>query len=156
MKLIATSLNKELIPFIHNVFEQNREILHGNIMTLDEWYIVFGEEADPYEANFVIMADSVPAAWLKINGLNKETISISMLVVDDKFKHKGVGRFAINYSEDYARKNNKSAILIYTTKDNIIAKTCYLKCGYEITHELVYKVGDGIDREGYEFEKIIV
>jgi ribosomal protein S18 acetylase RimI-like enzyme len=101
------------------------------------------------------MADSIPAAWLKINGLNKETISISMLVVDDKFKHKGIGRFSLNYSEDYARKNNKSVILIYTTKDNTIAKMRYLKCEYEITRELVYKVGDGIDREGYEFKKII-
>jgi hypothetical protein len=27
MKLIALTLNKELIPSIHNVYEQNREIL---------------------------------------------------------------------------------------------------------------------------------
>lgn len=155
MKLYAKELSKELIPFVYHVFEQNRTVLHGNFISLEEWYSFLGEHADPYEANFIIMNNDIPAAWLKLNALNNPVICISMLVVDDEFKHKGVGRFAIQFSELYAKENSKSAVLIYTTKDNDIATACYLKCGYIITRELVYKVGDGIDRAGYQFRKEI-
>ena len=155
MKLYAKELSKELIPFVYHVFEQNRTELHGNFISLEEWYNFLGDDADPYEAHFIIMSDETPAAWLKFNGLNKPMICISMLVVDDEFKHKGVGRFAMQFSESYVKENSKSAICLQTTKDNVIATKFYLKCGYNIIREMIYKVDDGVDREGYEFKKNI-
>ena len=47
MKLLAVPLDDTLVPFIHRVYEQNREILHGNVISLNEWLEAFGEEADP-------------------------------------------------------------------------------------------------------------
>lgn len=155
LKFRIKCLTKELVPFVHNVFEQNREILHGVRISLDEWYNAFGKYADPYEANFIIMHVNIPIAWLKLNGLQKPEICISMLVVDKAYQHKGVGSFALQFAEEYARAKLKSAILIQTTVDNIIAKSCYVKSGYMIIREMIYKVGDGIDREGYEFKKIV-
>ncbi|MBE5965405.1 MAG: GNAT family N-acetyltransferase [Lachnospiraceae bacterium] len=87
--------------------------------------------------------------------LDKSDICISMLVVDDLFKHKGVGGFALQFAEKFASEHSKEAIRIQTTKDNTIAKKFYLKYSYDIIREMVYQVGDGVDREGYEFIKHI-
>lgn len=103
--------------------------------------------------NFIITADNQPAAWLKINGINNEMPSISMLVVEDFFKHCGVGSFAIHFAEEYIKRLGKSSLLIFTTKDNGPAAQCYLKNGYKLMDEIQYAVGDGIIRPGYKFQK---
>ena len=157
MNLHVRKLNYDDVPFIYYVFEQNRDILHGEYISLQDWQNYFSRsDLDPYESHYIITADETPAAWLKLNGWNKAEIHISMLVVEDKFKHKGVGKFAIQFAEEEAKAWVKSAILIQTTKDNIFAKECYLKCGYDIIREMVYAVGDGVSREGYEFRKNLI
>ena len=157
MNLSAKKMSDEDIPFICRVLEQNKAILYCGDQSLKAWYDYFSsEDKDPHESHHIIMADADPAAWLKIHSWNKPEICISMLVVDDLFKHKGVGRFAIQFAENMARYWAKSAVRVQTTRDNIIATECYLKCGYEIVREMIYKVGDGVDREGYEFIKSIL
>lgn len=157
MKLYVEELTKETVYFVYEVYEQNREILHGNYVSLDDWYeFLIGRYADPFEKHFIVMHNNIPVAWLKFNGLNKMTICISMLVVAISYQHKGIGKYALKYAESYARAEKKSAILIQTTKDNLISTECYIKCGYNKIREMIYKVGDGVDREGYEFKKIIV
>ena len=156
MQLQAIPLTAELVSFVDRVYEQNRAVLHGNIIPIEEWHSAFGDDADPYEENFIIMADNQPAAWLKIHGLNKEKPSISMLVVEDSFKRYGVGSFAIHFAEEYIKRLGKSSLLIFTTKDNEPAAQCYLMNGYKIVDEIQYAVGDGIIRPGYKFQKDIV
>jgi len=157
MRLYAKELTREDIPFVCHVFEQNRAVLHGRHISPEEWRkAIFGKYADPDEVHFVIMSGDAPAAWLKLNGLHAPEIWISMLAVDQAFQGKGVGRFAIKQAEQYAKDCAKSAVRVRTTKDNLVAKTCYLNCGYEIVREMIYQVGDGINREGYEFRKLII
>ncbi len=155
MKLDVVSLDDKLVPFVNAVYEQNREILHGPVININEWHeSLFGKEADPYEVSFIVMTDGKPAAWLKMNGMNNDKICISMLVVDDAYKRSGVGSFTVRFAEDLAKAHAKTAVRIQTTKDNIPATQCYLKQGY-IAKEIVYAVGDGINRDGYEFTKEI-
>jgi len=156
MQLHAIPLTAEFVSFVDTVYEQNRDVLHGNIISIEEWHSVFGEDIDPYEVNFIIMADNQPTAWLKINGLNKEKPSISMLVVENFFKRCGVGSFAIHFAEEYIKRLGKSSLLIFTTKDNEPAAQCYLKNEYKIVDEIQYAVGDGIIRPGYKLQKDIV
>lgn len=153
MQLHAIPLTAELVSFVDRVYEQNRDVLHGNIIPIEERHST--DNADPYEVNFIIMADNQPAAWLKIHGLNKEKPSISMLVVEDCFRHCGVGSFAIHFAEEYIKRLGKSSLLIFS-KDNEPATQCYLKNGYKIMDEIQYAVGDGIIRPGYKFQKDIV
>ena len=155
MEISIVPLIKELIPFVYDVFKQNIEVLHGgNIISENEWNkYLLGEYTDPCEANFIVLAEQEPAAWLKINGLDGDVIGISMLVVDITYQRQGVGSFAIKYAEEYAKSHDKSAICIQTTKDNTAATQCYLKQGYEIVREMRYVVGDGVLRDGYEFRK---
>ena len=130
--------------------------MHGNIIPIEEWHSVFDEDTDPYVVNFIIMANNQPTAWLKINGLSKEKLSISMLVGENFFKRCGVGFFAIHFAEEYIRRLGKSSLLIFTTKDNEPTAQCYLKNGYKIVDEIQYAVGDGIIRPGYKFQRDIV
>ena len=154
MNLSAKKMSDEDIPFICRVLKQNEAILYCGDQSLKAWYDYFSSgDKDPHESHHIIMADADPAAWLKIHSWDKPEICISMLVVDDLFKHKGIGRFAIQFAENMARYWAKSAIRVQTTKDNIIATECYLKCGYEIVREMeYYKGGQG----GYEFKKTIL
>lgn len=160
MNLKIKKMSNEDIPFVFHVFEQSRSVLHGNYISLEEWTKYFANldisGGDPYESHHIVTANDTPAAWLKINGWNKPEICISMLVVDDLFKHKGVGQFAMQFAEKEARYWGKSAIRVQTTRDNAVATECYLKCGYEIMGEMMYRVGDGVEREGYEFKKSIL
>jgi len=147
-----------LIPFVHQVYEQNRTALHGIPISLDEWHCAFADDADPHEVNFIICNEATPVAWLKLNGLHKPEICISMLVVDKAFQHEGAGKFAVQLAETYAKEHSKAAVLIQTTQDNVIAKKCYLNCGYDIVREMDYHAGGGIaraGRAGYEFKKAI-
>jgi len=154
MKLYVEELTIDHVPFVYEVYEQNRAILHGNYISLDDWYeFLIGRYADPFEKHFIVMHNNIPVAWLKLNGLNKMTICISMLVVAISYQHKGIGKYALKYAETYATSIKKSAILIQTTQDNKIAAECYIKCGYIKAREMIYQVGDGVDREGYEFRK---
>ena len=158
MVLSARRMDTGDIPFICHVFEQNRAVLHESHISPEEWTKhLMGTDTsgvgDPYESHYIIMADSNPAAWLKINSWNKPEIFISMLAVEDSFKHKGLGRFAIQFAEQQARYWAKSAVRIQTTRDNVIATECYIKCGYGIVREMAdCKGGQG----GYEFRKAIL
>jgi len=146
MQLHAIQLTAELISFVDKIYEQNRDVLHGNIITIEEWQNMFSESTDPYEVNYIIMANNQPTVWLKINGLNQEKPSISMLVVESFFKRCGIGSFAIHFAEVYIKRLGKPSLLILTTKDNKPASQCYLKNGYKIVDEIQYAVGDGIIR----------
>lgn len=152
----ALSFKPEHVYFVERVFSQNMDVLHGGSISTDEWRQCLCIEPDAYEINFIITADGKNAAWLKLNGLNKPKICISMLVVDKEYQRKGVGGFAILFAEGYARKLHKAAIVIQTTKDNLAATACYLKQGYVIEKEIRYAVGDGILRDGYRFRKVLV
>ena len=43
MQLQAIPLTVELVPFVDRVYEQNRAVLHGNIIPIEEWRSVFGD-----------------------------------------------------------------------------------------------------------------
>jgi hypothetical protein len=38
MELRVEEASHETVPFIYKVYEQNRAVLHGNYVPLDDWY----------------------------------------------------------------------------------------------------------------------
>lgn len=156
MEISVHPFSEGFLSFICDVYEQNMEALHGGVIPEHEWRKYFvGEAADPSEVNYVVAVNQKPAAWIKLNGLDGDGIYISMLVVDDLYKHQGIGSYAIQFAEAFAQNNGKAAVRIKTTKDNIAAVKCYLKQGYRIIREINYTVGDDVARDGYEFIKSI-
>ena len=153
MNYQAMVLKDEHVPFVATVFEQNKAALHGGTISLDEWRTCLCATLDPDELNFIIATTDEPVAWLKLNGLNGDVACVSMLVVAKEHQQRGVGSFALDFAEQFARRMGKHAVYIQTTRDNAVATTFYLHRGYRIAKEIRYAVGDGIVRDGYQFCK---
>lgn len=85
------------------------------------------------EQNYIIRKGVVPVGWLKLNGFTKEGMWISMLVVHEKYRCRGVGSFALDFAEKCARSTHRKHIYISTTADNMIALSLYQNAGYTVT-----------------------
>lgn len=153
MTYTAIPFEPRHVSFVDFVFAQNIDVLHGSPISTEEWRHCLCVDPDPYEKNFIITADGNQAAWLKLNGLHKRDICISMLVVAKEYQRKGVGSYAVQFAENYALKQYKAAVVLQTTKDNVATIDCYQKQRYVIEKEIQYAVGDGIIRGGYQFRK---
>lgn len=146
---------KEDAGLVTRFYGNNIEPLHGTTITCEEWCGWLSQN-DPDEAHFIIHKGAMPAAWLKLNGISGgETGWISMLAVDPPMQHKGAGKYAIEFSEQFFRSKGKKNVGIHTTEDNIPAQNLYKKCGYEITEYGECTTGDGMHRMGYTFIKNI-
>lgn len=156
MILQIHKLEKIHIPFIAKVYEENLSELHGVFIPLSEWAECLLNDPDPDELNYVAFLNGKEAAWLKINGISSEIINISMLVVAKQYQRMGIGTFAIDFAENFAKDNKKKAVLIRTTIDNEPARNCYEKHGYAVDKYIKYIVGDGVEREGVLYKKNMV
>ena len=146
---------KEDADFVAMFYNENVEPLHGRKQMYDEWCDLLSQN-DPDETHFIIHKGAMPVAWLKLNGLlDGETGWISMLAVDPPMQHKGVGKYAVEFSEQFFLSIGKKKVGIHTTDDNIPAQNLYKKCGYEIVEYGECTTGDGIHRMGYTFIKNI-
>lgn len=139
--------------FVAMLYGDNRDALHGNYISLNEWKDVLSM-ADADEKNFLICRGAIPCAWLRINGLdNKDMAWVSMLAVSDKYKNQGIGTYAVRFAEEYIKAKGINKVGIHTTEDNVVAQGLYKKCGYTITGYGDCTTGDGVVRKGYTFVK---
>ena len=114
-------LTKKDIVFICNLMSEPHNIsaLHTGVILLEDWQKSFAETKDSDEENFIVYKNSIPCAWLKLNGLqNKDTAWISMLVVSEAFKHQGVGKYAVEFAVDYLIQKGYSQIKIHFQNHN--------------------------------------
>lgn len=116
--------------------------------------LIFKAQDD--ELNYMIRKGIVPVAWLKINGLSNDSLWISMLVVHEKYRRRGVGMFALKFAEDFARKTGRRHIYLCTTADNLVAQSLYKKAGYAVTEEAEQQYGDGSRLIRYTLHKEII
>ena len=152
---IVSPADSEDAEFVTPLYRQNIESLHGKPIALDEWKEILSP-TDEDERNFIIYRGSIPLAWLRINGLlSNESAWISMLVVSNNYHRRGIGSYAIEFAEEFAKQKNFRKIGIHTTADNILAQNLYRKHGYTVTKHEEYTTGDGIKRMGYTFVKEI-
>ena len=147
-KVIPATENE--VIFVCMLYAENKEPLHGKDISFNEWIDILSNP-DPAEENFLVLKGEIPVAWLRINGLDSDTAWVSMLVVHNKFKHQGVGSFALKYAEDYAKAKGITAMGIHTTTDNFPAQNCYKKMGYSLIEEGECTTGDGVKRRGLTF-----
>ena len=130
------TLEKETVPFVCEIMceANNVSALHTNIISLEEWKNIFERaEYDADEENFIVYQNDTPCCWLKINGLqNKDTAWISMLVVSERFKYQGVGKFAVEFAIEYLAKRGYQHINLQTTADNLSAIRLYEKSGFRL------------------------
>lgn len=136
-------LTKKDIVFICNLMSEPHNIsaLHTGVILLEDWQKSFAETKDSDEENFIVYKNSIPCAWLKLNGLqNKDTAWISMLVVSEAFKHQGVGKYAVEFAVDYLTKKGHSQIKIQTSTDNLPAINLYTKLKFKQIETKKHKI----------------
>ena len=122
--------NKFDVKIVADLYNKNLQVLHGDKISYGEWCrAVLNDDTD--EQNFLICRGIMPVAWLKLNGLDNADIGyISMLAVGPKYKYKGVGTFAVKFSENFLRDKGKKTVCAQTTSDNLPAISLYEKCGF--------------------------
>ena len=136
-------LTKKDIVFVCNLMSEPHNIsaLHTGVILLEDWQKSFAETKDSDEENFIVYKNSIPCAWLKLNGLqNKDTAWISMLVVSEAFKHQGVGKYAVEFAVDYLTQKGHSQIKIQTSTDNLPAINLYTKLKFKQIETKKHKI----------------
>ncbi len=125
----AVAADAETIAFL---YAASLAVLHQAPVTAEEWAAVLSER-DPDEEHYIVEADGIPAAWVKINGLlAADTVWLSMLVVDPA-NHRALGRFAVGEFEKIGLARGFRSFAIRTTADNFPARSLYRVCGYAET-----------------------
>lgn len=149
----------EDVHYVASIMSETNNItaLHSTNHSLSEWKCIFDENAcDADEENFLICVDNNICAWLKLNGLlNADTAWISMLVVADKYKHQGVGKFAVEYAFEYLQSKGFNQIGVQTTEDNVAAKNLYKKYGFNIVELKKFKTENGTKTKAYVMMKTL-
>ncbi len=56
-----------------------------------------------------------------------------MLVVSEKFKHQGIGKYAVDFAVEHLTKQGYKYCKLHTTQDNLPAINLYTKCGFKAT-----------------------
>ena len=155
----AKPLMAEDVHYVASIMSEtsNITVLHSTYHSLAEWKCIFDKNAcDADEENFLICSDNDICAWLKLNGLqNKDTAWISMLVVSDKYKRQGVGKFAVEYAFEYLHSKGFNQIGVQTTKDNIAAINLYKKCGFRIAERKKFRTEDDTNTDSYVMLKTL-
>jgi len=78
-----------------------------------------------------------------------------MLAVHPKMQKQGVGKYAVGFAENYVKEKGFNKMGVHTTENNIPAQNLYKKYGYAITEYGKCTTGDGVERMGYTFEKVL-
>ncbi|MBR5767670.1 MAG: GNAT family N-acetyltransferase, partial [Clostridia bacterium] len=95
----ATADEVQFVAMIHT--QKNENALHVGDISFDDFKTMLSSE-NIDEQNFLVCRGCMPVTWLKISGLlGNNTAWISMLVVNDKYHHQGLGTFAVNFAEKY-------------------------------------------------------
>lgn len=140
----------------------NALALHFNRIPDNEYRQFYKEMRDSLifsaaddELNYIIRKGVVPIAWLKLNGLSDDSLWISMLVVHEKYRRLGVGIFALNFVDEFARSTGRHHIYLHTTADNYAAQALYKSAGYTVTAEKEQQYGDGSTLRQYTLHKLL-
>ncbi|MBO4414070.1 MAG: GNAT family N-acetyltransferase, partial [Clostridia bacterium] len=127
--------------------------LHVGDISFDDFKTMLSSE-NIDEQNFLVCRGCMPVTWLKISGLlGNNTAWISMLVVNDKYHHQGLGTFAVNFAEKYVVERGFKRIGIKASEDNVIAQKLCEKCGFSFKEQCERLYGDGIERIEYTMIK---
>lgn len=121
------------IPFLHRLMNLSavREALQEPKTPLSIWNDAFTLwSVDPDEESFILYQDAHPSGWLKLNGLGRDTVWISMLVIHPEARRCGIATQALEYAETYTRSRGLHHLALHTSAANQAAQSLYEACGY--------------------------
>lgn len=93
----------------------------------DTFYDFFNNQ---YVDIFVAFENDVMLGYIMIMTIFDES-NLLKIVVSPNDRNKGVGKFLIDYVKEFLRNKNVKKIFLEVRSDNIIAKSFYIKNGFE-------------------------
>jgi RimJ/RimL family protein N-acetyltransferase len=85
----------------------------------------------------------------------EDTLFLSKIYLTDNVRGKGIGKIAVDFCVDFARKNRFSRIELTVNKNNVVAITAYQKIGFEKIDAIVTDIGGGYVMDDYVFEMTV-
>jgi len=122
------------------------EALHEIPSQLCDWQQAIGEwAADSDEENYIVCLDAMPVGWLGVNGLAAEngTVFLKMAAILPEYHGRGYGRRAIGQMIAALKQRGCAKLALFTDEENLRARACYSKCGFQTTQRLTQKMSDG-------------
>ncbi len=85
----------------------------------------------------------------------QKELFLSKFYVISKERSKGYGKTAMQFIEDFAKKNNLNKITLTVNKNNMDSIRAYEKMGFRNIGALFTDIGDGFFLDDYKMEKIL-
>lgn len=121
----------------------------------EDWAAAIQEwSKDNDEEDYIICHGETPIGWLGINNLESadQVAYLKLVAILPDFHNKGIGYQAICQMTDMLRTRNYSKLALYTDLENYKARSCYTKCGFEITETLTEEMPNGKTVVRYKME----
>lgn len=152
----ARKAGVEDAALVKGFYEDNIGELHGAVRHLSQWRSALSSP-DPDEQNYIILRGDHPVGWFRIEGLGDigGTLWLAMLSIGREHKHQGAGKFAVDFTEDYARTLGYTALGIHTCVDNLPGRALYESRGLVMVSTETCTNGDGQTREGCTYRKAL-
>ena len=103
---------------------------------------------------YLISYQQSPAGYFSFYE-KKHTLFLSKIYVKSSLRGKGLGKKAISFIEDEAKRIGLTSIVLTVNKNNEWSIIAYKKMGFEINRPLVMDIGGGFVMDDYEMEKKI-
>lgn len=85
--------------------------------------------------------------------LKPDTLFLSKVYVRRSLRGKGLGRLALEFIENMARKHSLNNISLTVNKNNKNSLAAYIKLGFEVASEVVIDIGQGFVMDDYKMVK---
>jgi len=113
---------------------------------LEDWVDAIKEwSKDNDEEDYIILDDETPIGWLGINSLESadKVAYLKLAAILPNYHNKGIGHYAISQVIEMLRQRNYLKVALYTDQENYKARTCYSKCGFEVTETFMEEMANG-------------
>ena len=141
----VTEADAQFIYFIMNI-DTVLNALNELPTKLEDWVEAIKEwSKDNDEEDYIISDGEIPVGWLGINSLEStdKVAYLKLAAILPDYQNKGIGCYAISQVIKMLRQRNYLKVVLYTDQENYKAKTCYSKCGFEVTETFMEEMANG-------------
>ena len=103
---------------------------------------------------YYLTFNEAPVGYTAIKA-ETEVLFLSKLYVSKEFRGKGVGKVALNFIDEEAKKQQLPAVRLKVNKYNTASISAYEKLGFKNIKASVTDIGNGFVMDDFEMEKTI-
>jgi len=101
---------------------------------------------------YYLTFNGTPVGYTAIKA-ERDILFLSKLYVSEACRGKGIGKFALNFIDEEAKKQQLSAIRLKVNKYNTASIAAYQKLGFKTIKASVTDIGNGFIMDDFDMEK---